>query len=344
MRDETTLVLSQEDVASLLQMPQAIRLMEETLRDLAVHDAVMPVRTTMKLPGGVGTLGLMPAYLRHPERLAVKVIGIFPGNRTRGVDSHPGAVLLFEADTGRLLALIEASAVTAIRTAAVSGAATRALARRDAKTLALLGSGVQAATHLDAMRVVRDVQSVRVWSRTEAHAARFAEAMADRHGIPVIPVESAHEAVQGADIICTVTASRVPVLHGASVRPGTHINVVGASTKDAREVDAALTAHAQIYVDRRDAAWSEAGELILAERDGLLDPSQVRGELGEVLAGRVLGREHAEQITLFKSLGVAAEDVATAHWLYTAAQQAHRGTRVPFGGAPFDIRWMASPH
>ena len=217
--EESMLVLSQQDVLDLFTMPDAVRLMEATLADLVLRDAVMPVRTTLKLPGGVGTLGLMPAYLHDPERLAVKVIGIFPGNRERGLDSHPGAVLLFEADTGRLLALIEAGAVTAIRTAAVSGVATRALARPDAQTLALLGSGVQAATHLDAMRAVRPIRSVTVWSRERAHAVDFAEAMAARHQIPVVAAASAQEAVRDADIICTVTASHDPVLAGAAVRP-----------------------------------------------------------------------------------------------------------------------------
>ncbi len=227
---------------------------------------------------------------------------------------------------------MDASSITAIRTAAVSGVATRALARADASTLALLGSGVQAATHLEAVALVRPLRRVRVWSRDPAHVARFVEAARARHPFAIEAAPTAREAVSDADVVCTVTASREPVLEGAWLRAGTHVNAVGASLRTARELDSAAVARARVFVDRRESAANEAGDLLIPRAEGAIGDEHVQGELGEVLLGRVDGRRTEAEITVFKSLGLAVEDVASAHHIHARAQAAGMGTWVELGG------------
>src|SRR5262249_55882816 len=200
----------------------------------------------------------------------LKVITIFPGNEGSDFDSHQGAVLLFEADHGSLVAMIDASSITGIRTAAVSGAATRALAREDAGDLAILGSGVQAGTHLEAMTVVRRLRRVRVWSRHPASARAYAERESKRHGMRVEPMASAREAVSGADLICTTTAAKEPVLQGEWLAPGAHINAVGACFPATRELDTKAVLRSRLYVDRRESALNEAGDFLIPRKEGAL--------------------------------------------------------------------------
>ncbi len=326
------LVVNQAEVGALLPMGECIEVMDDALRALAAGEASLPLRTVLRLADGHGAFATMPAALARPASLGVKVITVFPGNEGTRLDSHQGAVLLFESERGRLLAVMDASAITAIRTAAVSGIATRALARADATDLAILGAGVQAATHLDAMCHVRPIARVRVWSRTYARAEAFARRAAERHAIPVVAVAGAEAAVDGAAVVCTTTASREPVLRGRWLAPGAHVNAVGASVASARELDAEAVRRARLYVDRRESALAEAGDFLMARAEAAVDDAHIVGELGELLLGRIAGRRSAEEVTLFKSLGLAVEDVAAAVHVHAKAVAAGAGTRVPLGG------------
>ena len=326
------LILNQPEVAALLPMAECIDVMADALRALAAGDAVVPLRTVVRLPDGHSAFAAMPATLAHPAALGVKVITVFPGNEGTPLDSHQGAVLLFEADHGRLLAVMDASAITAIRTAAVSAVATRALARADAADLAILGAGVQAATHLEAMLLARPVARVRVWSRNADRARDFARRAGERVPVAVEAVASAEAAVDGAAIVCTTTASREPVLRGAWLAPGAHVNAVGASVATARELDTEAVRRARLYVDRRESALAEAGDFLVPRREGAIADDHIVGELGDVLLGRVPGRRAAAEVTLFKSLGLAVEDVAAARHVHAKGVAAGAGTRVAFGG------------
>jgi alanine dehydrogenase len=267
-----------------------------------------------------------------PKAVGAKVISVFPDNHGTALDSHQGAVLLFEAERGSLVAIMDASSITAIRTAAVSGLATRLLARDDAREVAILGTGVQARTHLDAMRAVRPIGRARVWSRSAAAVRAFAERESRRTGVAVEPAATAREAVAGAEIVCTVTSSREPVLAGDWLAAGTHVNAVGASLPFARELDTAAVVRGRLYVDRRESALNEAGDFLIPQQEGAIREDHIVGEIGELLLGVVPGRGSSAEVTIFKSLGLAVEDVAAAAVIYERARATGRGTRVELGG------------
>lgn len=326
------LIAGARDIAALLPMPTCIEVMQEALRTLALGQAVLPLRQVVWQPDRRGVLALMPAYLSTPRAIGAKVITVFPGNQGTAYESHQGCVLLFECEHGKLLAMIDAGAITAMRTAAVSAVATRALARGAAQDLAILGSGAQAAMHLEAMLALRSLDTVRVWSRSFEHAQQFAARAAARHGIDVHAVATVEDAVRGASLICTTTAATAPVLCGEWVAPGVHINAIGSSTPGFRELDSEAVARSSLFVDRRESALSEADDVRIPLREGAIGEDHILGELGEVLLGRVRGRTGAEQITLFKSLGLAVEDLAAARHVYAQAVERGMGTWVEFGG------------
>ncbi len=326
------LVVSQREVPALLPMAECIEAMAGALRTLASGDARLPLRPVVTLPDGRGAFAVMPAYLGGPPAIGLKAITVFPGNHGTPLDSHQGAVLLFDAERGSLLALIDASSVTAIRTAAVSAVATRLLAREDAGDLALLGTGVQALSHLEALAQVRTLRRVRVHSREASNVRGFVARAQDRLGIRVEPATSAREAVEGADLVCTTTASRTPVLEGAWLSRGSHVNAVGASLMDARELDTAAVAGARLFVDRRESALAEAGDFLIPKAEGVLGDEHIRGEIGELLLGTRPGRQSRDEITLFKSLGLAVEDVAAARVVLANATRSGAGTWVELGG------------
>jgi ornithine cyclodeaminase len=326
------LIISQSEVPLLLPMADCIDVMADALATLARDGAVLPLRTMLRLPDQSGIMGLMPAYLDSPASLGVKIITIFNANHGTEYDSHQGVVMLFEAVHGSPVALIDASSLTAIRTAAVSGVATNLLAREDAHDLCILGSGVQARTHLDAMRCVRRIDRVRIWSRNAEHARNFARASAERIGIDVEAFESARDAVAGADLICTTTSSREPVLHGDWIAPGAHINAVGSSTATARELDSAAVARSRLFVDRRESTLNEAGDFLIPKREGVIGDGHILGEIGELLLGTHDGRTTSAEVTLFKSLGLAVEDVAAAQYIHAQAVQRNIGLSVDLGG------------
>lgn len=323
------LVLGHDDVNRLLPMDECIELMAAVLADLARGSVWQPLRFVVKPPDEPSLMGLMPAHRSAPEAsYGLKVVCIFPGNRTRRLDLHQGGVLLFDGETGALRAVVDASAVTATRTAAVSAVATQALAREDARELAILGSGVQARSHLEAMAMVQPFDRARVWSRTAGRASAFAaEAPAP---FPVEAVESAEEAVRGADVVVTATSSREPILRRDWLAPGAHVNAVGSSIPTARELDADTVAAAALYADSRESMLNEGGDYLFAVREAGIGPDHIRAELGELLIGSRDGRRSDDELTVFKSLGLAAEDLAAAEHVYARAQAAGAGSSVPF--------------
>jgi ornithine cyclodeaminase/alanine dehydrogenase-like protein (mu-crystallin family) len=332
----SVLIVDEKNVERLLPMSECIGVMETALAAVSSGEAVLPLRSILWMPEKIGALGLMPAHLSGEKVVGVKVVTFFPGNEGTELDSHQGAVLLFEAERGRLLAIVDATSVTAIRTAAVSAVATRALARQDAADLALVGSGVQARTHLAAVLAVRPLTRVRVASKDFGRARSFAERESKRHGIAIEPCATVERAVRGASIVCTVTSSREPVVLGSWLERGVHVNAVGSSVPFARELDTDAVARSRLYVDRRESALNEAGDFLIPKKEGAIGDDHIVGELGEVLLARVPGRRSAEEITLFKSLGLAAEDVASARHIYEKARGIAEIARVELGGGRHD--------
>lgn len=330
------LFVSQEEVPALLPMAACIETMERALASLARGDVQLPLRSILWMPGKAGALGLMQASIASEKVFGVKVISFFHANEGTELDTHQGAVLLFEAERGRLLAVIDATSITAIRTAAVSGVATKLLAREDAGDLAIIGSGVQARTHLEAVMQVRKLRRVRIASQSFDRARRFAERETARRGITVEPVRTVREAVLGADIICTATSAKEPILEGAWLSPGTHINAVGSSVPSARELDTAAVVQSRLYVDRRESTLNEAGDFLTPKKEGAIGDDHIVGEIGEVLTGKAPGRSTRDEITLFKSLGLAVEDVASARHIFEEARRTGQGRFLPFGGGRHD--------
>jgi ornithine cyclodeaminase len=327
----SVLILNQQEIERLLPMADCIGLMRDALRGLARGEMTQPLRMVIAPPGARGLLGLMPAHkASEPPAYGVKVIGVFPDNPARGLDAHQGSVILLSGETGEVMALMNASAITAIRTAAVSGVATDLLAREDAGDLAIIGAGVQATTHLEAMACVRSIKRARVSSRRMDNARRFVEAMQQRFDFSIEAVETVEAAVRGADLIVTATSSREPVIRREWVAEGAHLNVVGASIPAAREVDSATMAAASLFVDRRESTLNESGDYLIALREGAIGPDHIRAEIGDLLVGDKPGRASAAEITLFKSLGLAVEDLASAQYLYRKAKEQHVGTEVDY--------------
>jgi ornithine cyclodeaminase len=322
------LVLPRHDVERMLSMQKCIELMEGALASLARGEVLLPLRPVLKIPDSQNVFALMPAFSGPLRAIGTKLISVYPGNHGTELDSHQGVVMLFDAANGSPLALMDAISITAIRTAAVSGVATKLLARRDARVLAILGSGTQARTHLDAMLAARPFKQVRVWSRDTSHARSFAKEAARRHVVDLTVSETAEVAVLDADVVCTVTASREPVLAGEWIADGAHINAVGASLATTRELDTAAVRRARVFVDRRESAMNEAGDLIIPMKEGAINENHIVAEIGELLAGKATIRRDDRDVTLFKSLGLAIEDLACAAFLHEQARRESAGTWV----------------
>jgi ornithine cyclodeaminase/alanine dehydrogenase-like protein (mu-crystallin family) len=326
------LVLSHREVLAALPPAACAEAMATVLAEHASGDSYLPLRSVMIPPGATGFMGLMPGW-RGPQAgtdaaFGMKAVCIVPANPARGLDAHQGIVTLFDGETGVPTAILDAAAVTEIRTAAVSAVATSALARPDARILAILGAGTQARAHLRALTLDGRLDQVRVYSRTEARARELA-ASADMAGVGLQVVRSAREALEDADVVVTATSSREPVLSRDWLKPGAHVNAVGASSPAARELDTATVAAAALFCDSRESLRHEAGEFQLAIREGLISgQDHVRAELGEVLAGTAPGRHDAGELTVFRSLGLAIEDLAAAQSAVTAARAGGLGTEI----------------
>ena len=315
----TVRVLDENDVRRLLPMPACIELMADVLAGLARDDLYNPLRFVVRPPDEPSLMGLMPAHRRGEAPLwSLKALTIVPGNSARGLDSHQGFVALFDGTTGEPRAILNAGGITAIRTAAVSGLATRLLAREDSTTLAILGTGTQARSHLEAMHAVRRFDRVLVWSAS-GRSLDGAESVA-----------TAEEAVRDADVVCTVTSSAEPVLEHGWLKPGVHINAVGSSIPSTRELDTATMAAAALFVDRRESTVNEAGDYLFPLREGAIDESHIRAEVGDVLIGAAEGRRSPDELTVFKSLGLAVEDLAAAEHVLARAEAENAGAVVSF--------------
>ena len=322
-------VVTGEDVRRLLPYGDCVEAVAAAMCAVSAGGTVMPLRQIMRLPGGKGALGTMPGYLGEPECFGIKLLSLFPGNPAVGLSSHLGLYMLFEAGNGRPLALMEASALTAIRTAAASVVATRALARENSSVLAIIGTGEEAHAHLEAFQAVRPFDRLLVWGRNRLAAQRLADRARSLGIAEVHVVASVPDALAEADVVCTVTASPEPLLSGADVRPGTHLCLVGASIPTSREVDDACVAMSRFYVDYRASAMAQAGELLHAIGAGAVTESHVVAEIGEVLAGTSPGRGSDSEVTVYKSLGVAAQDLAAAALVYRRAVALGVGTMAP---------------
>jgi ornithine cyclodeaminase len=325
------LILNHAEVEALLPMAACIDVMAEALADLARGQAHQPLRMVVRPPGAIGLMGLMPAYVGGEHAAyGLKAVCVFPGNSAIGKDAHQGSVMLFSAETGELLALMNASAITAIRTAAVSGLATRLLANPQAGDLAIIGAGVQARSHLAALACVRPIRRTRVASRSHESAQAFAMEQAAHYDFPIEAVATVEAAVRDADLIVTATTTAEPILRREWIAPGAHINAVGSSIPTTRELETAVIAASRMFVDRRESAVNEAGDYLFAAREGAIGPEHILAEIGEVAIGAQPGRTEPDQITLFKSLGLAIEDLAAAYYVYHKARQNSIGAWVEF--------------
>ncbi|MEP7114249.1 MAG: ornithine cyclodeaminase family protein [Ilumatobacteraceae bacterium] len=317
------LILSDADVRQVLDMPSCITAMREVLADLARGELYNPLRFVTRPPEAGTFFGFMPAYRGGAAPVySLKEVVIAPANHGRGLDPHQGTVILHDGVTGLLTAVLNASAITEIRTAAVSALATRLLARPESRRVAIIGSGVQGRSHVDAMRCAVTDAEITIWSRTRAHAERLGEST----GCSV--ADTLEDALDGADVVCTTTSSKDPLISRAMLIAGTHYNAVGSSVAHAREFDGEAVAAASLFVDRRESTINESGDYLDAVRETRIGPEHIRAELGELLVGQHPGRTDSEEITLFKSLGIAVEDLAAAQLCVARARERGIGTEV----------------
>ena len=310
------LFVNKEKIASLLPMDECIEVMDKMFRSLAAGECLQPLRNIMRLPEGSGVLGMMPGHAAKLGVMGIKVISVFHANKEAGFPSHQGIVMLFDAKNGQPLMLFDALEITAIRTAAASAVATKLLSRGNSSTLAIIGSGEQAKRHIEAMLLVRNIQQINLWSRDENNAKHLVNELSAEYNLPVHIKKNVQQAVEHADIICTVTASKEPVVMGDWISAGTHINAVGSSTALSRELDTSAIARSKLFTDRYESLFNEAGDFLIPKKEGAVTDDHVKAEIGEVLSGTKKGREDDEEITVFKSLGIAAEDIFSAYHIY----------------------------
>ena len=312
--------IDREEVARRLTYPAAIRIVREAMIALSRGQTRQLLRSILPLSSG-RLYGSMTGALGPDAPFGSKLISVFQENFARGKQSHQGLVILFDPDSGAPVCAVHAGELTAIRTAAASAVATDALARRDARRLAILGYGEQASAHLRAIREVRHLERVTVWGRSTARAGDFARRMQAEVQIPVRAAGSAREAVEEADIVCTVTAASEPVLLGAWIRPGTHLNLVGSSYLGPVEVDDALVVRSRFVADSREGCLRQGAEFVKAREAGLIGDDHLAGEIGEVLAGAIPGRRSTDEVTVYKSIGHIVQDLSTAWALYSGAEE-----------------------
>jgi ornithine cyclodeaminase len=315
------ILLSEEDVRIVLSMSDLIPAMHEALAQFSAGRVEQPLRNVLEVGDQKAFFGVMPAYIQSPAVLGTKLVTVFGNNERIGLPSHLATIVLMDSTTGELLAVMDGRYITEARTAAVSAASVQLLARKGAGTLAILGSGVQARSHLEAIASVTTLRDVRVWSPREDRRVAFAWEM-QKQGAPSIQtMGSAREAVEGADLIVLATASRQPVVESEWIADGAHVCAIGACRPNQREMDTALVKRARVYVDSRAAALAESGDIVIPIAERAIDARHIVGELGELKIGRVEGRRSDADVTIFKSLGMAVEDVAAAHLAYVRAAE-----------------------
>jgi ornithine cyclodeaminase/alanine dehydrogenase-like protein (mu-crystallin family) len=323
------LVIRAADVRNLLPMAECIDVMDRAMRAFSAKTVKTPSRIIASLDGDSGYFILMPGEMKSPPVYGAKIVGLHPGNPAQGRPAVQGFVTLFDRNTGAPVALVDGAKITATRTAAASALATRVLARKNASSHGIFGTGVQAASHLDSVSLVRDIKSVFIWGRDHEKAREFARVHAEQSGIQIIAVENPAEAAN-CDIISLVTNSPEPVLQGTWLQPGAHLNLVGAHEPHDREVDSEAVSRSTIYVDSRAGALTEAGDLLIPISEGTISEKSIVGEIGNVLLGNRPGRKDEQQITLYKSLGIVSQDLFAAEHVFSKAQKTGRGQLVEF--------------
>jgi len=314
-------LLSEQDVRIVLSMRDLIDAMESALARFSSREVTQPLRSVIEVGLQRAFVGVMPAFISDPPALGTKVVSVFGSNAAVGLPTHLATIVLLDPMTGELLAIMDGRFITEARTAAVSAVSTKHLARGDASRLAIIGSGIQARSHLEAIAMVRTLRDVRVWSPTPDHRSAFVREMRPRVDASIVAAASARDAVDGADLVVLATASREPVVHSEWIAEGAHICAVGACRPDQREMDTELVRRGRVFVDSREGALAEAGDLVIPLKAGAFADTHLRGELGEVALGTVAGRTSSDDVTIFKSLGMAVEDVAAAHLAYIKAAE-----------------------
>lgn len=322
------IVLTEADVKSLLSMDDLIVSMEGALREFSSGHVQQPLRTVLQVGGRPAFFGVMPASIPALPALGTKLVTVFAANAERGLPTHLATITLLDPETGALMALLDGRYITEARTAAVSAVSVKYLARRQAGVLAVIGSGVQARSHVEAIARVSRLLEVRVWSRSAERREGFLREMQPQVDALMTACGSSEEAVTGADIVALVTASKDPVVRSQWIQDGAHICAVGACRPDQREMDGPLVARGRLFVDSREGALAEAGDVVLPIGEGVIDATHIAGELGEVLSGACAGRQNDGEVTIFKSLGMAVEDVAAAHLALERAQARGAGRNV----------------
>lgn len=325
------LLLDESDVARCLDMASLIPLMRDTLARFSRRECVQPVRQSLRIRPANGFYGVMPAHVPGPNgdpgAFGLKSVSFFPGNDSHGLPTHLATILLLDPNTGALIAMLDGRLITEMRTAAVSAVSVDLLARSGPTTLAILGSGVQARSHLDAIRHVRPLAHVRVWSRRFERAQQFVRATHSTVSCAVSAVASVEEALRDADVVVTATSATDPIVSAPMLQPGMHLAVVGSSSPKMRELDSDAVVRCKLWVDSREAAQVEAGDILIPLREGRIDERHIIGELGDVVDGRS-GRNSADEITMFKSLGLAVEDIATAQLAARRAREQRIGREI----------------
>jgi alanine dehydrogenase len=321
-------LLTEDHVKSLLPMPDLITAMESAVARFSAGEVLQPVRTVLSVGPTHGYFGLMPAFIAQPASLGAKLVTVFNDNHALGLPSHLATIVLLDPDTGSLIALMDGRYITEARTAAVSAVSARHLSRPDASTLAIIGTGVQARSHLEAYAEVRALKDVRVWSPTPKSRGRFVDDMTGHVAARLSATDTAEAAVRGADLIVLATSAPTPVVEHAWVADGAHVVSVGACRPDQREMAPDLIARSRLFVDSRAAALVESGDVVMGIKEQRFKDTHITGELGEVVLGRVPGRTSPNEITVFKSLGMAVEDVATADLVFRRAVETGAGTEL----------------
>ena len=324
------LIVNKREIMDSITMEECITVMENIFIQLEEDQAFNPLRSAMLIPGENGLLSMMPGYVNKQDIMGVKSVSVYPENANIGLESHQGSVTLFNALNGTPLAIMEAGQITAIRTAAVSGLATRILAKKNSKILAILGSGIQARTHIEAMTTILNLKEIRVWSKNKKNAKKLVEEQRKKYAIPFRPFDTVNEAIYNADIICTTTAAVEPILQGNYLMQGVHINAVGSSVRNTRELDGFAIKLSKLYVDKIESTINESGDFLMAKQEGTIDDNHIIGTLGEILTKQKKGRNNINDITLFKSLGLAVEDIATAFFIYDKYVKSNKGNWVEF--------------
>jgi ornithine cyclodeaminase/alanine dehydrogenase-like protein (mu-crystallin family) len=321
-------VLSAEDVRRALPMREAVEGMKAAFAQLSTGRATVPLRTPLEVPAHNGVTLFMPAYLADDDRMAIKIVSVFNDNPSQGLPLIHALVVVVDASSGRPQAAIDGTYLTALRTGAVSGAATDLLARPDAAAAAIFGAGTQGRTQLEAVCAVRPISEAWVYDPNPEQAQTYAEEMSERLALPVRAAGVPSVALERADIVCTATTSSTPVFVDRDLGPGVHINAVGAYTPEMQEIPAETVVRAKVVIDQREASMAEAGDLIIPMKQGLIGKEHIYAELGELVAGIKPGRTAADEVTLFKSVGVAVQDVAAAAAVLAAAERLGLGVEV----------------